>query len=43
MRVGIHTPEFEFEKVYENVVEATQNEALVWTMAQDTDYVTGRR
>lgn len=40
--VGVHTPEFEFEKIYENVVEATQNEALVWTMAQDNDYVTWR-
>ena len=41
--VGVHTPEFEFEKIYENVVEATQNEALGWTMAQDNDYVTWRR
>ena len=41
--VGVHTPEFDFEKVYDNVVEATQNDALVWTMAQDNDYVTWRR
>ena len=41
--VGVHTPEFEFEKDYDNVVEATTNDALVWPMAQDNDYVTWRR
>ena len=41
--IGVHTPEFDFEKIYENVVEATINEALAWTMAQDNDYVTWRR
>ena len=41
--VGVHTPEFEFEKVYENVAAATEAEALVWPMAQDNDYVTWRR
>ena len=41
--VGVHTPEFEFEKVYDNVVQATENEALVWPMAQDNEYVTWRR
>ena len=41
--VGVHSPEFEFEKDYDNVVEATQNEALAWTMAQDNDFVTWRR
>ena len=41
--VGVHSPEFEFEKLYENVVEATENEALTWTMAQDNDFVTWRR
>ena len=40
--VGVHSPEFEFEKDYDNVVEATQNEALAWTMAQDNDFVTWR-
>lgn len=40
--VGVHTPEFEFEKVYENVVEATQTNNLSWTMAQDNDFVTWR-
>jgi thiol-disulfide isomerase/thioredoxin len=38
--VGVHAPEFEFEKDYDNVVEATQLNALDWTMAQDNDFVT---
>ena len=41
--VGVHAPEFEFEKVYENVVAATKEHALGWTMAQDNDFVTRRR
>ncbi|MCH7737476.1 MAG: redoxin domain-containing protein [Chloroflexi bacterium] len=41
--VGVHSPEFEFEKSYENVVAATQKDDLVWTMAQDNDFVTWRR
>jgi len=41
--VGVHTPEFEFEKIYENVVDATVSDALVWPMAQDNDYITWRR
>ena len=40
--VGVHTPEFEFEKVHENVVEATQTNNLSWIMAQDNDFVTWR-
>ena len=40
--VGIHTPEFEFEKVYENVIEATQTNNLSWTIAQDNKFVTWR-
>ncbi len=41
--VCVHSPEFEFEKSYANVVEATQKDALVWTMAQDNDFITWRR
>ena len=41
--VGVHSPEFEFEKSYDNVLEATQNDGLVWPMAQDNDFVTWRR
>ena len=41
--IGVHTPEFEFEKDYDNVVEATMNDSLTWPMAQDNDFVTWRR
>ena len=40
--VGVHTPEFDFEKIYDNVVKATVDDALTWPMAQDNDYVTWR-
>ena len=43
MIVGIHAPEFEFEKIYDNVVEATQTNNLTWTIAQDNDFVTWRK
>ena len=36
--VGVHTPEFEFEKVYENVVEATVDEGVVWPVVQDNEF-----
>ncbi len=38
--LGIHTPEFEFEKDYENVVQATRDNGIIWPVAQDNDYVT---
>ena len=41
--VGVHSPEFEFEKNYDNVVETTLKDVLVWTMAQDNDFITWRR
>ena len=41
--VGVHSPEFEFEKGYENVVAATIKDDLVWTMAQYNDFITWRR
>ena len=41
--VGVHSPEFEFEKIYENVVAAAQEDDLVWTHAQDNDFITWRR
>ena len=40
--VGVHTPEFEFEKVTENVVEAAAELGVVWPIAQDNDYRTWR-
>ncbi len=41
--VGVHSPEFEFEKVDDNVVEAAQKDALVWPIAQDNDFTTWNR
>ena len=38
--LGVHTPEFEFEKDYDNVVQATRDNGIIWPVAQDNDYVT---
>ena len=38
--VGVHTPEFDFEKVTENVVASTVDYNLTWPMAQDNDFGT---
>ena len=35
--VGLHAPEFEFEKDYENVIEASREHDIVWPVAQDND------
>ena len=40
--VGVHAPEFEFEKIYGNVLEATEANNLSWAMAQDNDFETWR-
>ena len=40
--VGVHTPEFEFEKVRDNVVAAVEKHGLGWRMAQDNDFGTWR-
>ena len=40
--VGVHTPEFEFEKLYDNVVQATKNEAVAWPVVQDNEYTVWR-
>ena len=40
--VGVHAPEFEFEKDYDNVVEASTNDGIVWPIAQDNDFSTWR-
>ena len=40
--VGVHRPEFEFEKDYDNVVAAVQQHELGWRMAQDNDSRTWR-
>ncbi len=36
--VGVHTPEFEFEKVFDNVVQATQDEGVAWPVVQDNEF-----
>ena len=40
--LGIHTPEFEFEKDYENVAEALETHEIGWPVAQDNSRVTWR-
>ena len=40
--LGIHTPEFEFEKDYGNVLEATRENGILWPVAQDNDFETWR-
>lgn len=40
--LGVHTPEFEFEKVYENVVEAAGEFELEYPIVQDNDFGTWR-
>ena len=40
--LGIHTPEFEFEKDYDNVVEALETHEIGWPVAQDNNMVTWR-
>jgi len=38
--VGVHTPEFEFEKKYDNVVKATENLGIKYPVVQDNNYST---
>lgn len=40
--VGVHTPEFEFEKDTGNVVNATKQYNITYPVAQDNDYLTWR-
>lgn len=40
--VGVHTPEFDFEKVTENVQKAVENFDIGWPVVQDNDYATWR-
>ena len=40
--LGIHTPEFEFEKDYENVAEALETHEIGWPVAQDNSRTTWR-
>ncbi len=38
--LGVHTPEFGFEKVYDNVVAAATKHGLTYPIAQDNDFTT---
>ena len=38
--LGVHTPEFDFEKDYDNVTEAIAREGIKWPVALDNDYET---
>lgn len=38
--IGLHTPEFEFEKIYENVLEATKSMEIKYPVVLDNDYST---
>ncbi|PKB81853.1 MAG: hypothetical protein BZY88_05700 [SAR202 cluster bacterium Io17-Chloro-G9] len=38
--IGVHSPEFEFEKDLNNVTNATINASIVWPVALDNDFVT---
>ncbi len=38
--VGVHTPEFEFEKLYDNVVDAVQGFDLRYPIVQDNEFGT---
>ena len=40
--LGVHTPEFDFEKNLDNVVAATRDNGIVWPVALDNDYGTWR-
>lgn len=40
--LGIHTPEFEFEKDYQNVADAISTHNIGWPVAQDNNMVTWR-
>ncbi|PIQ78599.1 thiol-disulfide isomerase [Candidatus Peregrinibacteria bacterium CG11_big_fil_rev_8_21_14_0_20_46_8] len=40
--IGVHTPEFDFEKKYENVVRAVEKFEIEYPVVQDNDYKTWR-
>ena len=40
--IGVHSPEFEFEKDQDNVTRATQEDGIIWPVAMDNDFVTWR-
>lgn len=41
--VGVHSPEFGWERPYESVVEATRRLGILYPVAQDNDLATWKR
>jgi thiol-disulfide isomerase/thioredoxin len=40
--IGVHTPEFDYEKVADNVKEAIQKKGITWPVVQDNAFKTWR-
>jgi len=40
--IGVHSPEFEFEKKYDNVLKAVQDNGVEYAVVQDNDFITWR-
>ena len=40
--LGVHSPEFDFEKNLDNVVQATEDNSIAWPVALDNNFVTWR-
>ena len=40
--IGVHSPEFEFEKITENVLDSMEQYDIGWLVAQDNDFRTWR-
>ncbi len=38
--IGVHTPEFDFEKIYDNVKKAVENAKIKYPVVQDNEYAT---
>ena len=38
--IGVHTPEFDFEKIHDNVLKAVTKENIKYPVVQDNDYAT---
>jgi hypothetical protein len=41
--VGVHSPEFQWEKPYDRVVKATREYGIAYPVVQDNDYVIWNR
>jgi thiol-disulfide isomerase/thioredoxin len=41
--VGIHTPEFDYEKELDNIKKAVKDEGITWPVVQDNNFVTWKK